>query len=402
MNFSDFFQTPAAVVTASSAGRLDVMGGIADYSGALVLQMPIAEQTSVRVAPRNDGQIRIYSTHEDTVFEINTAIFLEILDYQTLGEAVRHLPNGDWAAYVLGCYAILVFERRVPSVGLDFFVDSNVPVGKGLSSSAALEVATLKALQQLFDLTFDGTQLPTLAQRVENHFVGAPCGLMDQLACYFGKPKHLLPIVCQPDLVQSPVAIPRGMQFFGVDSGVRHAVGGASYGEVRTAAFMGKAIINQSDPTVAYLCNISPETFEKQYEKLLPTAILGADFLQKYGPINDAVSAIDPQKMYQVRVCAQHPIYENRRGQLFLEKLLQIDEARLAQDKPYRHAQLSALGSLMYAAHASYSACGLGHAKTDAIVQQVRDASVDAGQYGAKITGGGSGGTVCVLAYQAP
>jgi len=402
MVFSDFFQTPAAVVAASASGRLDVLGGIADYSGALVLQMPIDQKTTVRIALRNDAQIRIFSTHESAVFKTDTAIFLKYLDYQILGEAVRKLPNGDWASYVLGCYAILVLERKVALVGLDFFVDSDIPVGKGLSSSAALEVATLKALQQLFDLTFEGTQLPTLAQRVENQFVGAPCGLMDQLACYFGKPNHLLPIVCQPDLVQSPVAIPQGVQLYSIDSGVRHAVGGAPYGEVRTAAFMGKTIINQTCHGVDYLCNISPETFENQHAMLLPARILGADFLQQYGSINDPVSVVCPHTIYQVRVCTQHPIYENRRVKLFLERLQKLDEERLAKDKSYRQTQLAALGSLMYAAHASYSACGLGHPKTDAIVQHVREASVDAGQYGAKITGGGSGGTVCVLAYQVP
>ncbi|TAF96375.1 MAG: GHMP kinase [Cytophagia bacterium] len=399
MTAATFFQNPAAAVAASAPGRLDVMGGIADYSGSLVLQMPVAEQTTVCIAPRADNQLRVYSTQAAEIFQTSTAIFEQNVDFQTLGKKVRQLPNGDWAAYVLGCYVWLVLEKRIPAVGLDFFVDSAIPVGKGLSSSAALEVATLKALQKLFQLTFNGTELPTLAQQVENQFVGAPCGLMDQLASYFGVPQHLLPIVCQPDLVQNPVAIPEGVQFYGLDSGVRHAVGGASYGDVRTATFMGKTIINQTLPTLRYLCQLSVKEFENQYINLLPTQLSGADFLQQYGSVNDPISQVEAQKMYQIKACTQHAVYENRRVELFLAQLRQLDKTQLAHNPTYRRAQLTALGAHMYASHQSYSACGLGHPKTDELVEQVRQAAPNAELYGAKITGGGSGGTVCVLAW---
>jgi galactokinase len=85
---------------------------------------------------------------------------------------------------------------------------SEVPLGKGVSSSASIEVATMKVLAHAFGLALKKTELPLLAQRVENYVVGAPCGLMDQLACYLGQPKKILPILCQPDLIEESITIP--------------------------------------------------------------------------------------------------------------------------------------------------------------------------------------------------
>jgi len=95
-------------------------------------------------------------------------------------------------------------EKGIPFSGADILIHSSVPIGKGVSSSAALEVATLKALGKTFNISFANTELPMLAQRVENLIVGAPCGLMDQLTSYFGEPRKLLPIVCQPDQIKPP------------------------------------------------------------------------------------------------------------------------------------------------------------------------------------------------------
>lgn len=394
-----FFQNQTQIVSASSPGRLDVMGGIADYSGSLVLQMPISFQTSVSIAIRNDSNIRIYSTDTAEIFEISIEIIQNTDDYQELGKKIRLLPNGSWACYVLGCYAAVVFEKSVPLTGLDFYVQSDVPTGKGLSSSAALEVATLKALQKLFHIDFQGTELPTLAQKVENLVVGAPCGLMDQLASYFGKANCLLPIVCRPDAVKAPISIPQNIHFLAVDSGVRHAVSGASYGDVRTAAFMGKQIINTINPAIQCLCDVSVEDFEQKFKNQLPDTILGQTFLEKYGEISDSLSVIDPQKSYFVQTCTKHPIYENARVKAFADMISAMDELLLETNIAYREKQLSALGQLMYDSHQSYSDCGLGNAQTDIIVEATQKLGAKNGFFGAKITGGGSGGTVCILTY---
>ncbi len=413
-------------VEAQAPGRLDVMGGIADYSGSWVLQLPIAAQATVRAAFRTDGLLRLYSAEMDATFEWDMADLMAQLRlgyaktglYAWCQQRIRATPEGHWAAYVAGCCCVFWAENGLPVRGLDLSLRSEVPPGKGLSSSAAIEVATLRALSRLYNYTPEGTQLAHWAQHAENHIAGAPCGLMDQLAVHLGQADCLLPILCQPDQVLEPLRIPAGVRFEGQDSGMRHAVGGASYGEVRAAAFMGYSIAaahvlggaanlrdcmdqgREALPWQGYLCNIPVDVFERELRALLPVSISGRDFLAQYGPTIDDATTVLPDRQYAVRACTEHPILENERVQQFQRLLLALDENRLADDRAYRDAALGQLGALMYAAHAGYSACGLGHSATDAIVEEVRRQGAAAGYYGAKITGGGSGGTVCVLSYR--
>jgi galactokinase len=363
------------------------MGGIADYSGAWVLQMPIAERATVRLALRNDDLLQ--ATSED----LHETISLKISDLPLRVADARQFfqekKQGEWAAYVLGCLVVLAQQKGLQlRHGLDFWVKSDVPIGKGVSSSAAIEVATIRALAQLFDLRFEGTEMARLAQMVENQVVGAPCGLMDQLASCHGLPDHLLPIQCQPDLLLPPVPLPSGIRFLGMDSGIRHAVTGASYGDVRTAAFMGLRIIEQElgRSLGGYLCRLSPSDFEQNCAAILPESMSGKAFLEKYGSTDDPVTTIDPSRNYAVRDCARHPVHENHRVLAFAKLLSQ----------PIDHESLALLGELMFQSHASYSSVGLGCPHTDELVELVRSAGIGTGVFGAKITGGGSGGTVCV------
>jgi L-arabinokinase len=114
----------------------------------------------------------------------------------------------------------------------------------------------------------------------------------------------------------------------------------------------------------------------------------GADFLERYGGTSDTVTTVERDRTYAIRAPAMHPIYENFRVKQFAELL---QRGSLSHDEKIR------LGELMYDSHASYSACGLGSQATDLLVELVRATGVDQGLFGAKITGGGSGGTVAVL-----
>jgi L-arabinokinase len=136
-----------------------------------------------------------------------------------------------------------------------------------------------------------------------------------------------------------------------------------------------------------YLANLAPEEFSARFAPHLPASISGAEFLARYGGTTDPVTRIDPARTYAVRLPTAHPIGENARVRLFAE---------LLEGEP-GEAELRAMGDLMAGSHASYSACGLGSDGTDRLVELVRDAGPESGLYGAKITGGGSGGTVAVL-----
>jgi L-arabinokinase len=300
-----------------------------------------------------------------------------------------------WASYVLGPLAILQSAGLLPPLaGLRLAVWSDVPAGAGISSSAALEVAALRALQGLLNLDVAPLRLAALAQQAEHRVAHAPCGIMDQVTATLGRKDHLLILRCQPAEVLGHRLLPRDAQVFGIDSGVAHRVAGDQYGRVRVATFMGHAIIaayNQADPPGGYLCNLAPERFAAAYERLLPEEMSGADYLARYGETGDDATTVDPATTYRVRACTTHPILEQANVVAFLAALDRYEETGAP-------AALEEAGAAMYRSHHSYGArCGLGTPETDLIVDLVRERGPRSGLYGAKITGGGAGGTVAVL-----
>lgn len=408
-----FFVPDRPLHVARAPGRLDVMGGIADYSGALVLQWPLAEATWAAAQASEDGVVQVASVDPDDATPPRVARYpdehlatLAAGSYDAAQQALTRDPDTAWAAYVLGVLLVLLREHDAarPS-GLRLLVRSTVPEGKGVSSSAALEVAALHALSALLKTPLDVEELARLGQLAENRVVGAPCGIMDQMTAALGRSHHLLALLCQPAAVQGFVPVPPSLGLWGIDSGVRHAVSGADYTSVRVGAFMGYRIIadlaglavaegpapgvqSVEDPHWhGYLANLAPATFAERFADRLPDTLTGAAFLERYGGTTDPVTRVDPGRTYRVRRPTAHPIYEHARVQQF--------RALLAGDPD--EAARRTLGALMYASHASYSACGLGSDATDRLVALVEAAGPDAGLYGAKITGGGSGGTVAVL-----
>jgi L-arabinokinase len=275
--------------------------------------------------------------------------------------------------------------------GMHILIQSSVPEGKGVSSSAAIEVAVMSAVAAAYGITISSRELALLSQKVENLVVGAPCGVMDQMTAVYGEPHRLLALLCQPAEVQGMVSIPDELAVWGVDSGIRHAVSGADYGSVRVGAFMGYRILQ----TLAgidwngYLANLTPSEFEQFYASQLPEKLSGAEFVARYGTTTDTVTRVDPARIYAVRQPTAHPIHEHFRVRTFAN-LLRGD---VVENAPQ-------LGELMYQSHASYSACGLGSPGTDELVRLTRRVGAAQGVYGAKITGGGSGGTVAILGHR--
>jgi L-arabinokinase len=391
------------------------MGGIADYSGSLVLQLPLEVATAVVVQPSDERTIELASLRARTGRIARYSIPLDALlegplrDPARLREHVTAHREDRWAAYVLGVvHACLVRggnEARASAGGFRMLILSDVPEGKGVSSSAALEVASLAAVAARYGVEMPDEAIAIASQWAENHVAGAPCGIMDQMTSACGRRDRLLRLRCQPDVVEGYVDIPKGWRFYGIDSGIRHAVTGSDYGTVRTAAFMGYRIIAEVAGLPAtidasnvrevdarwhgYLANISPAEFESLFAAHLPEWMTGEEFLARYGGITDVVTHVQPGARYPVRQATAHPVYENARVARFAELLgaLHRDDERVARE----------MGALMYESHVSYGACGLASGGTDRLVQLVREAGPVAGLFGAKITGGGSGGTVAVL-----
>jgi L-arabinokinase len=161
---------------------------------------------------------------------------------------------------------------------------------------------------------------------------------------------------------------------------------------VRQTASTGRLEID--DPGWrGYLSNLTPSEFEQTYAARLPDRIEGAEFLSRFQGTSDSVARVSPEHSYAVRIPTAHPIYENNRVRRFAELIAEPSGARTRDGR-----QFELLGELMFQSHASYSACGLGSYGTDLLVRLVREAGPGRGLYGARITGGGSGGTVAVLA----
>ncbi len=478
-----FFETGAPLVVARAPGRLDVMGGIADYSGALVLELPLGVAAFAAAQPAREPALTIRSLQaaaigavpEVTIALADLAPGGAPLEYGTARTLLAADTQAHWAAYVAGALVVLGRERGLTiDRGVRLLLDSQVPPGKGVSSSAAIEVAAMQAICALYGVDLPGRELAILCQKVENLVVGAPCGVMDQMTAACGRQDMLLALLCQPAELQAPIALPPDLEVWGIDSGIRHAVTGADYGSVRVGAFMGYRIMAEihaervsgrtgervistltrspahplTPPPAwgGYLANVTPSAWEQHYRAYVPETLGGAEFLARYGGTTDTVTQVDPARTYAVRQPAAHPIYEHHRVRLFRALLehLSTDHrppttdhrppttepndkvARRQGDKvsevgetltrsplhPFTPSPESVvsrpssvveearelLGELMFQSHASYSACGLGSDGTDRLVELVRAVGPGGGLYGAKITGGGSGGTVAVLA----
>jgi galactokinase len=405
----EFFARGAPLLVARAPGRLDVMGGIADYSGAAVLELPLAVSTSAILQPLGEPRIELLSLRAGEVHTFSIELDAgELRDSDALAAWFAARPDDRWAAYVVGlvqyCLAGL---PAPPAAGFRLLVDSEVPEGKGIASSAALEVACVWVIAAHLGLDVPPQELAALCQWVENHVAGAPCGIMDQMTSALGQRDRLLRLRCQPATVEGQLAVPAGYRFFGIDSGIRHAVTGADYATVRAAAFMGYRIIAdvaglpmtlvdgrarvEDSRWGGYLANLSEAEFSP-FSGELPERMTGAEFLARYGGITDSVTRVDPETVYPVRAAAAHPVHEQARVERFATLLALL---------PQRISAAEELGALMYEAHDGYSACGLGSEGTDRLVDLVDEAGPKSGLLGAKITGGGSGGTVAVLARAA-
>lgn len=398
-----FFDGSGAVTVARAPGRLDVMGGVADYSGSVVLEGTIAEGTFAGVQTRTDNLIRLRTLDGDPGLQPLVEVSLDSLLERNLarpaGEVAASLKSptaARWAAYAVGCYYYLLAAELVSpksAAGVNILVQSSVPIGAGVSSSAALEVATMSALRAHFGLEIPGMNLAHMCQQVENKIAGAPCGIMDQVTCALGREDELLVLKCQPHDLLGYARIPQGWEFVGLDSGVKHSVGGSNYTRARVGAFMGLQIVSlllAQRGSGGYLCNLSAQDW-KELRSLVPESLTGKEFTERHGSYPDKVTTVDPLQTYRVRMGAEHPILENERVLRF------IDLMRVAEASPDEQL-LRQAGSLMLDAHKSYSErLDLGSPETDLLVELAMGLGPEHGIYGAKITGGGSGGTVVLL-----
>jgi len=406
-----FFSLERPVYISRAPGRLDLMGGNVDYTGGLVFQSTIREATWAAVQQRTDRRIVFWNPQMKREGWLDRIEFC--FEALTSIEAVKALVNSSpeirWTAYVLGAFFLL--HERYPAqtqFGASIYIESEVPLNKGVSSSAAVEVSVMKAAAASYGIELRGIELAEACQWVENVIADSACGIMDQAASVLGDVDHVLPLLCQPCIPRPLVKLPSGLRCWAIDSGVRHAVTGVEYEAARAAAFIGYRMICEweglpivkddsgkiprySDPKWrGFLSNMAPSVFRSRYEQRLPEFLSGAEVLAQQSIHPDPFTTIQPEVIYRVRVCTRYAVEENQRIELFIEL------ARSNAQNP-SHAAFAQMGELMFQSHWSYTETGLGCEATDELVDIARDHCGEGRLYGAKITGGGAGGTVAIL-----
>jgi L-arabinokinase len=403
-------QKPSIVTRAP--GRLDCMGGMADYSGALALQIPTDRGVFVAAAKRDDERFHIASIGwqnggQPAVVDWPLSIFHQSDGQVVESESFRaNFTDHPWACHVAGVFFALLDLGDVPHFGggVTMVMQSDIPADAGLASSAAIQVATARALAELFDVDMPVQAIAAACRTANREVVCAEPGLVDHLTCLQGEPDALLQIRCQPDEVRGTLPLPADVTFAAIDAGFRLPIYRERCAYNRACSTIGKYLIdrillnagNSDDPTGGYLANISPNEYVRRFRNELPVKIRGRELEAWYGVPDNLDFEIEPNQVYKVRSRTEHHIYENDRTYRFMERLARV--CRTGE----RDALVEA-GELMYASHWSYGQrCGMGSIETDVLVNLIREQGPSKGLFGAKVTGGGCGGSVAVLMARNP
>jgi galactokinase len=352
-------------VRGSAHGRLDLLGGVADYAGALVLEVPTRQ--SAQVDLEGDGDLVV----GPAVLSNDELVRLAGLPYDEVRAALEELPR--WTHYVIGVALVLLRYDVISAARGTVVISSDLPASVGVASSAAVEVATARALGAG---DIDPLYLAALCQEAENRVAGVPCGIMDQVAVAMGVPGAVLPILCRPASVELAVDLPDALEVVGWPTGVAHDVGGEPYGRSRAAAFMGKRMVEDATGGSWTWVSELPSSIVES----LPDELSGSEFLDRWGDHGDAATSVDPNQTYPVRAATGFGGAEHGRSVAALDALRRGDAGKV--------------GDCMAASHAGYDAMGLGHRASSTLVKK---ALAKPGVHGARSSGGGCGGTVVVL-----
>jgi L-arabinokinase len=395
--------------TARASGRLDVMGGSAGYSGSLVLNTVVPEYVCVAAQRRDDGQVSIEiapspisKLQEPVVFEQG-----RLLNGRKRGlspDEGRELLDGaneGLVHRVVAALVGLVSSGAVPDLGggLSIVVGTTMDDFGDLGQEAALGAAVLVAAARAMDVELNPKGVGTILEGVEPGWFPIPVLAADVLGILSGEPSSLTQVQGEPCKLVGSLSLPDNLAFVGVDCGVTDPEVETKYEHVRTAAFMGRTLIDrilrheglhhlQWD---GRLSQVSVTDYVERFRDRIPTKIRGSDFLDRFGETGDPATQVDPSVIYKVRSRTEHQIYEHDRANQFVERL----------SRAIRNSDTEALrgvGELMHASHWSYGQrCGLGSVQTDLLVSLFRQHGSDADIFGAKITGRGCGGIVAVF-----
>jgi galactokinase len=324
---------------AIAPGRVNLIGEHTDYNDGFVMPIAIDRVLAVAARRRDDRIVRIVAVDFNETDEFSL-------------DAIEREEKGGWRNYPRGV-ALVATQMRLPLQGIEAVITSDIPIGAGLSSSAALEVAFAMALLKLNAVRAEPMVLALWCQRAENEFVGVRCGIMDQMAATLGKRQHALLLDCR-DLSYEHVPLPEGIAFVVADTGKPRTLAASEYNRRRHEC--GEAVRSLR-------------------------ALLGRPVQSLRDVDSDEVEALFEQLPDPVRRRARHVTTENNRVRAFAQAL--------------REGDLHRAGTLLLASHASLrDDYEVSCPELDAMVRALM--SVD-GVLGARLTGAGFGGACLAM-----
>jgi galactokinase len=325
---------------AAAPGRVNVIGEHTDYNDGFVLPMAIERYTVIAAAPaKKAGHVTLHSSEKD-----GKALAID------LGRPMKPFAKGTWANYPAGVIAGFL-ARGVSFPGFDALIHSTVPLGGGLSSSAALEVATATLLETITGRTLDPVDKALLCQQAEHQYAGVPCGIMDQFISVMGKKDHLLLLDCRSRKTELVPMRDPSVSLLIVNTNVKHELGSGQYAKRRAQCEAAAKILGLTslrDATAAALLKAKDRMEEVVFRR------------------------------------ARHVISE-------IERTPSAAVLLGASD-------WSAAGQLMYASHVSLrDYYEVSCAELDAVVEIAGAIGETGGVFGCRMTGGGFGGCAVAL-----
>jgi galactokinase len=252
--FGSRFGDTDNVTLAMAPGRVNLIGEYTDFNDGYVMPMTVDRGVYIAVRRRSDKRVRAASIRYDELIEYE-------LDQFTAPEP------GSWSSYVFGVVEELRL-RGLVDAGFELIVDGNLNLGAGLSSSAALEVATAVSLQQVFDFEMSAVEMVKLCQHVEHNYANVMCGIMDQFACRMGRQDHALVLDCRSlDYENVPVELD-DHRIVIVSSEVKRSLASSAYNTRRAECQEAVEHFRQYDKSVSALRDVSSEMFEAYSDEL--------------------------------------------------------------------------------------------------------------------------------------